>query len=654
MLDFSKCLRLFQSSSIPGDETATLRKFYAVAVGIMGCFTVCMQLLIGSLLSIQERETEAVILAGQEQLLGEQSARAATEIVGQNTVNPEKVARLVGLLEEWCESRLTLGAGLGFQTQSAFPLAGIDPVLLGTVKDGLSSDPAELNSEMVRALADSVVAAQPPLLQSSSQLIALRLARAQVDKTELRSTGMVVGAVMVLVLGMQTWRGFGEALRILGVQRAREATVLQEVQLARDTISRMTRQQELILNSAGEAIWGVDERGHTTFVNPAASKVTGWKGEELLGRSQHEMLRHCDKNGAPFDDHSCPVCRAFRDGQEHHSSDDMFHRQDGTCFPVECHSMPIREDGEIVGAVLTFKDISENRALQSNLMQTQKLESIGQLAAGIAHEINTPTQYVSDNTRFLKDAFSSFGKVVGMCERLVAAAKQHELSEDLIAEATAVADEADLEYLNEEVPKAIDQSLEGLGRVARIVSAMKEFSHPDGDAKQLTDLNRAIQSTVTVARNEWKYVADVELDLDPDLPLIHCLAGSLNQVVLNLVVNAAHAIGDVVRDTQSKGTIGVATRRDGDYVSIRISDTGKGIPTAIRERVFDPFFTTKPVGKGTGQGLAIAYSVVVDKHGGSISFESEEGRGTTFHIRLPLQPEATEQGAECETTDCAG
>jgi signal transduction histidine kinase len=202
-------------------------------------------------------------------------------------------------------------------------------------------------------------------------------------------------------------------------------------------------------------------------------------------------------------------------------------------------------------------------------------------------------------------------------------------------------EKADGGYLLEEIPKAIDQSLEGVGRVAALVNAMKEFSHPDTKEKAPTDLNRAIAATITVARNEWKYVAELETDFDPLLPPIPCHTGEINQVILNLIVNAAHAIGDVARQGgRQTGIITVATRGCAEWAEVRIEDTGTGIPEKLRTRVFDPFFTTKEVGKGTGQGLAIARSIVVDKHGGSLHFETEEGKGTVFIIRLPYDGKA--------------
>ena len=195
----------------------------------------------------------------------------------------------------------------------------------------------------------------------------------------------------------------------------------------------------------------------------------------------------------------------------------------------------------------------------------------------------------------------------------------------------------DLGFLREEIPKALEQSADGVQRISGIVRAMKEFSHPSQE-KTPVDLNRAIQSTITVASNEWKYVAEIKTELDPRLPMVECLPGEFNQVILNMIVNAAHAIGDVVGDGgNGKGTITVSTRQRDGWAEVRIADTGAGIPAQIRDRIFDPFFTTKEVGKGTGQGLALAHNVVVKQHGGTISLESEVGKGTCFTIRLPLR-----------------
>lgn len=289
-----------------------------------------------------------------------------------------------------------------------------------------------------------------------------------------------------------------------------------------------------------------------------------------------------------------------------------------------------------IDLVIMGEDITERLELEHELAQAQKLESIGRLASGIAHEINTPIQFVGDNLRFLADSFSDLGRVVAQYQRLLAAVQAGTGQRDVLEKSERTNAEVDLAYLLDEIPKALAQSTEGIDRVAIIVRAMKEFAHPGGEEKILVDLNKAIESTVTVARNEWKYVADLHTALDPTLPPVPCLIGAFNQVMLNMIVNAAHAIADVVTGTGGKGTITIRTGRTGDFAEIRISDTGSGIPASNRHRIFDPFFTTKEVGKGTGQGLAIARAVVVGKHGGSIEVESEVGTGTTFLIRLPL------------------
>jgi signal transduction histidine kinase len=293
-------------------------------------------------------------------------------------------------------------------------------------------------------------------------------------------------------------------------------------------------------------------------------------------------------------------------------------------------------EGCVTDISMLKQTLEERDRLEDNLRQAQKLEAIGQLAAGIAHEINTPTQYVGDNLRFLKE---SFGELDGLLKQLVILGGQP---------AAGVLSEADFDYLKEEIPRALNQSLEGVDRVAKIVRAMKEFSHPARE-KTATDLNRAIQSTITVASNEWKYVAEVEMDLDTNMPSVHCSPAEFNQVVLNMIVNAAHAISDVVGDGgKGKGKIRVKTHAEGDWALVEISDSGSGMPAHVQQRIFEPFFTTKEVGKGTGQGLAIAHNVIVDKHGGTIKVSSAPGKGTTFTIRLPIGGVKAEPDSQSE------
>ncbi|QDT12181.1 sensor histidine kinase [Planctomycetes bacterium K23_9] len=283
--------------------------------------------------------------------------------------------------------------------------------------------------------------------------------------------------------------------------------------------------------------------------------------------------------------------------------------------------------------------------IELRLAQAQKLESIGELAAGIAHEINTPIQYVGDNTRFVQTACDDLVDVLQSCQALIATLNEEGDVDKAKQTLQTSLDDADVEYLLEEIPSAITQTLDGVDRVANIVRAMKEFSHPGVSEMALTDLSNAIENTVMVARNEWKYVAEMETEFDPDLPPVSCLPGELNQVLLNMVVNSAHAIAESLGESsEQKGKIKISTHLATPFAEIRISDNGTGVAEEDIQRIFAPFFTTKAVGKGTGQGLAIAQTVIVEKHGGAIEVESQLGQGTTFIIKIPIDQTRTPEG----------
>ena len=294
---------------------------------------------------------------------------------------------------------------------------------------------------------------------------------------------------------------------------------------------------------------------------------------------------------------------------------------------------------------ITERTRSENErmGLERELAQIQKMESLGVLAGGVAHEINTPVQYVGENLAFLKESFTELGQVFNRFRKVVETAEPTGEIGKLIDEANRAAESADLEFLREEIPNSIEHSLEGVSRISEIVKAIREFSHPDAKEKTAVDINHQIETTITVARNQLKHVAEVVTELDPALPQVPCMPGEMNQVFLNLLVNAAHALEDMGGDTM--GEIAVKTAAQKDHVEIRIADTGPGIPEDIRAKIFDPFFTTKEPGKGTGQGLAISHSIITKKHGGSIAVESEVGKGTTFIIRLPLKQSGATQAA---------
>jgi len=282
-------------------------------------------------------------------------------------------------------------------------------------------------------------------------------------------------------------------------------------------------------------------------------------------------------------------------------------------------------------------EIAERKRMETELARAQRLESIGRLAAGIAHEINTPNQYIGDNIRFMGQAFVELRRLIDAFRRLLQGVKEASVTDLLVADTEAALHQADPDYLVGEIPRAAREALEGVESVARTVRAMKAFAQAEGERKTPIHVGQSIENAIIVCRNEWKHVADVVTDFDPDLPLVPCVPGQFNEVILNLLRNAAQAIAEAVKTgSPQKGRITVRARRDADKVEIRIEDTGIGIPEEIRSRVFDPFFTTRPVGQGTGQGLAVAHAIVVQGHGGTITFETQPGRGTTFVIRLPL------------------
>jgi signal transduction histidine kinase len=284
-------------------------------------------------------------------------------------------------------------------------------------------------------------------------------------------------------------------------------------------------------------------------------------------------------------------------------------------------------------------DVTEAHRMVRELAQGQKLESVGRIAAGVAHEINTSVQFISDSVSFVRHALRDVPHALADYRALAASALS---GQDVVAAAKKAAETdeaADVDYFLRNAPEALDRALEGIGRMGSVVRSMTEFAHPDSRTKSDIDLNRAIRTTLNMARNEYKGVAELETNFG-EIPAVHCHAGDINQVVLNLVLNAAHAISDVVDGTGSKGRIAVRTRAIGGYVEISIADTGAGISEGVRGRIFEPFVTTKEVGRGTGQGLALSRGIVVDKLKGSLHFETETGKGTTFFIRLPASDAA--------------
>jgi PAS domain S-box-containing protein len=416
----------------------------------------------------------------------------------------------------------------------------------------------------------------------------------------------------------------------------RMLVTLQDVTARRQAEEALRRSQErfqLAVRATKDLIWDWDIPAGTMWRGESFWQHFGYanRGPETDQSAFIELIRPEDREQVRNQFQT-----TLRQRADSFAAEYRFRRADGSYATLLDRTYIVYDPlGTPVRAIGAITDVSERRQLEDQLRQAQKLEAIGQLAAGVAHEINTPIQYVSDNTKFLKDSCPTIRQLLSLVQREHQEATMGRVSPETLASLDRCLKNADLSYLVEEIPRAVEQSLEGAQRVAKIVRAMKDFSHPGSEDKAALDLNRAIETTITVARNEWKYVAELETELDPNLPPVLGVAGRLNQVILNLLINAAHAIRQVVGDSSGdKGRIVVTTRHDQDWVELSVRDTGTGIPEAIRGRIFEPFFTTKPVGQGTGQGLALAHSVIVQEHGGRIWFDSEAGKGTTFFVRL--------------------
>ena len=402
---------------------------------------------------------------------------------------------------------------------------------------------------------------------------------------------------------------------------------------AEEVLKRSHERISVLINSISSILIVIAEDGTIDFWNTEAEKQFGRESIQVLGsrfedldidwdwQEIRECLEECREKGAIA-----------------HPSQMQFTQIDGKEGLLDIQMDRIRiSEGTTPAVLIQGANVTDKKMLENQLSQAQKLEAIGSLAAGVAHEINTPSQYIGDNTHFLQEAFQDIMTILENYQALLTAAKNQSVSPDLISRVESAIREKDLDFLTADIPNAIQQSLEGIERVTSIVRSMKEFSHPDQNEKTSVDINRYLESTITVSRNEWKYVADMETDFDRTLPDVMCYAGELNQVFLNMIINSAHSIASAVdQGLIQRGKISVTTQNSGSTVSISIKDNGIGIPEAIRSKIFDPFFTTKEVGRGTGQGLAISHSVVVEKHRGKITVLTEEGKGCEFIIELPL------------------
>jgi two-component system NtrC family sensor kinase len=449
------------------------------------------------------------------------------------------------------------------------------------------------------------------------------------------------GAVVVMITGASTDELAAEAfkrgardylLKKYLNRQALERIVAREIERSRLELDLQATQQRFdeVAARIPEVLWMRALDGEFLYLSPAFEQIWGIPRSRMTPESWLAAL-HPEDTAA--ERHAVESGRAGRE----YESEFRIVRPGGEVRYIKNRGYPILDHGELVRFGGVARDVTEEMRMQSELRLAQKLEAIGQLAAGVAHEINTPAQYVSDNIGFLADGFR---ELVPMLRAFGEALANDSLSPAETERLRALIKTIDLEYLLQEIPAAVEQAGAGMTQITKIVRAMKEFSHP-GDDMAPTDLNHIITNTVTVARNAWKYVADVECDFAADLPQVVCLAGQINQVIMNLIVNAADAIAETIAGTTNKGRINIRTRRDGDFALVEIEDTGCGIPQRVIDRIFDPFFTTKAPGKGTGQGLAIARRIIVENHQGSLRVTSEVGQGTRFSIGLPFEPTAS-------------
>lgn len=453
-----------------------------------------------------------------------------------------------------------------------------------------------------------------------------------------------LGVLLVLATAMGATAGIlavrGQRSELDKMQRDLDNALAEKERATTDLHKHQERFNKLFMavEQAYEAIVMTDVEGRIEYVNPAFERQTGYSLYDVGGQTLR-FLRSGQQDDAFYQ----TLWQTIHAGKVW-AGRIVSKRKDGQLTQDDVVVSPVRQRGRIVNFVSVARDVTREMVLEAQLMQAQKLEAVGRLAAGVAHELNTPAQFVADNTHFLADSFADLRRVItcirsGPCQSEQGSAKTQALDELL--------KEIDVEFLLAEIPKALEQSLDGLGRITMIVRAMKDFSHIGSNEKTAFDISRALDSTLAVSRNEWKYVAEVVTHYDPELPPVPMIVNEMNQVFLNLIVNSAHAIAEATAaGPPRRGTITIETRRDGDFAEIRIRDDGAGIPPEVRSRIFEPFFTTKPVGKGTGQGLALSRSIVVEKHKGQLSFESQVGVGTVFIIRLPLIEKTSDDGEE--------
>ena len=443
---------------------------------------------------------------------------------------------------------------------------------------------------------------------------------------------------LALATAMRNLHEQGDILRAherLLEERVRERTeglTTLNKQLKSEIESRLGTQEEMtrLLLSIDSILIAIDIFNNVFRFNYVAEKVFNIAHNKIIGHDIFNSPIYWD-NGKIFEgmlecgQHSRPV----------KITDIWYETPSGLDGLLSITITALRDQTGVTGYLLLGSDITELRLQESRILQTSKFEAIGNLAAGIAHEINTPAQIVNDSMDILSESFDDLCRIISLAEEDCQVNSEEKQLRD-ISPMSALLDEVDSKYLKTEIPRTLARAKDGIGRISTIVQAMSRFSDVGRNDKIKANICRAIERTLVISRNEWKDIAEIVTEFDPGMLDVTCFPGEINQVLLSIILNATHAVGDVVRGTDDKGLIKIKTTMDSDYTQISIQDTGTGIPANVRDKVFNLFFTTKEVGKGSGQGLAISYDIIVNRHGGTIDFESEEGVGTTFYIRLPI------------------
>jgi PAS domain S-box-containing protein len=403
------------------------------------------------------------------------------------------------------------------------------------------------------------------------------------------------------------------------------ANPLGYISVSRDITRRKRAEEKLqlsdqILSRIENLVIVTDERSRVIFTGPSIMRMLGYSIDEVMGDGWFDLTW---EDETEREREKTYIIAAIQGEVQFRTepNERQIYDKDGKPHWI------LWQDAKGPGDTLVGigHDITEYKRLESQIIHSEKMRAVGELSAGVAHEINSPIQYITSNIQFLTNAIP----------KIIEAAKLS--SSD--SESNEKHSSEDIKYFTEEIPQALEQSSEGLARISQIISALRTFSHPGDEAMSSVNINDAVEKTIAMTQNEWKYVAQMKTELDHKLPQIQGNAGNLHQTLLNIVINAIHALedsGEQQSDPDKFGQITITTKRIADDILIEIADTGPGIPPDIQSRIFDPFFTTKEIGRGTGQGLSLAHAIIVEGHGGTISFETEEGKGTTFHITLPI------------------